>query len=307
MTTAAPLEGICLAALRWLHRRRDDFRLPDDPTAPGHDRNATLKPLGELAQLSRTIADVAGAGAAGRPARALFDFAWQESGRGEVFAALARREPHATYPLEMYAAFAQAGLVHQGFEAQVREVAATRSWRLAERNATRTLAVLHAERRLGLPPHCDPREARARTWLGGLAEPWSFTTHAGYAATHTVFHLTDWCTRPDLLSPAIADHLRLWLPAWLDCTVEAADWDLTGELLAVAALLPQLPGAAEAWTALGRAQRPDGSVPEHGAPTGPVAFHAYYHSTLVAAFAAAVTMAAAPTAVPPTALREDAR
>ncbi|WP_242578095.1 hypothetical protein [Streptomyces sp. MST-110588] len=217
----------------------------------------------------------------------------------------------------MYAAFAEAGLRHDRFETFLRATVTTRAWRLTEREPTRTLAVLLAERRLALPPHCDREAAQARTWLGGLAEPWAFTTSAGYAATHHVFHLTNWGAEPRALAAAVRDHLALWLPAWLDCTVAAGHWDLTGELLAVAAMLPVppaspapyvLPGVAQAWRALAAAQRPDGAVPEVAEIKGTVdspetvyvpetvdapepdeaehTFRTCYHSTLVTAFAA---------------------
>lgn len=294
---------IARGALGWTGDHLSRFRLPEDPAAPGHDRGTTLKPLTELARTSLTVAQVSH-GEVSALAREFVDFAWRETGRGEVLAELARREPYATYPLETYAVFSQAGLRHAEFEAQLRDTVRTRAWRRGEREATRTLAVLDAERKTGLPPHRPLEEAQAATWLGALCEPWTFTTAAGYAATHCVFHLTDWCTRPEGLPPAVAEHLRLWLPAWLECTVEAGHWDLAGELLAVACLLPDGPDTAAAWTALARAQDPDtGAVPEHAGPDAeaPNTFRACYHSTLVTAFAAALTAAATATASPTTA------
>ncbi|WP_263164947.1 DUF6895 family protein [Streptomyces sp. SCSIO ZS0520] len=288
------LDQLALRALSWARDRESDFRLPEDPTDPAHPRDRTLRPLAELAQLSHTIARVSEPGSRREVrARALFAFAWRETAEGEVLAALARREPFATYPLEMYAAFAEAGLRHPGFEHQVRRLTGTRQWRLAERDATRTLAVLHAERTLGLSPHRDQAAAQSATWLGGLAEPWSFTTQSGYAATHHVFHLTDWGTRPAGLPPEVREHLRLWLPAWLACTAEAGDWDLTGELLAVAAVLDEEPpGLAAAWHTLARAQRPDGALPHSRelAERAPGDFVHSYHATLVLALAASLTL-----------------
>ncbi|MEO3752445.1 hypothetical protein [Streptomyces sp. B6B3] len=294
--SAADLERVLTAALGWLHDQRDRFRLPDDPTHPRHDRNATWRPLAELAQLSLTISRVSAPG--GRPhrmARSLLDLAWRLTGAGEAFVELARREPHAVYPLELYAAFAEAGLHDERFEAQLRCVRASRWWRVVEREPTRTLAVLNAERRLGLPPHRDPAEAQHRTWLGGMGEPWAFTTRVGYGVTHHVFHVTNWGVSPQGLPRDLRDYLTLWLPAWLDCTVEAREWDLTGEFLVVAALLPDLAHPADAWDALCGAQAPDGSVAESDALAAEPTrwFHNRYHSTLVTAFAAALAHARA--------------
>ncbi|MFG2226668.1 DUF6895 family protein [Streptomyces sp. NPDC048644] len=308
MRGAAGLEGVTEGALRWLSAHRDEFRLPHDYADPRHDRSWTLRPLGELAQLTYTIGRLSGTGGQALcHAQELFDFAWRETRRGEVFAALVRREPHAAYPLELYAVFAEAGRHHAPFEAQMRDVARTRAWRLAERPPTRTLAVLQAEHRLGLTPHTDRAAAQARTWLGGLPEPWAHTTDTGYDATHYVFHLTNWGSEPHRLPAAVRDYLLLWLPAWLECTLEAGHWDLAGELLAVAAVLGPpgaLPGADDAWRTLQEAQRPDGSLPEHAQeadgsapehtkPGSPLAFRSCYHSTLVIAFAAALTSHAA--------------
>lgn len=283
--------GVALAALGWIDAHREDFRLPEVPEAAGQDRNRTLRPLGELARLTHVMARQEVLGAEGRRlANALFDFAWQETRQGDVLATIARREPFATYPLEFYAAFAQAGLRHHGLDAQLRHVTRTRLWRTAERDATRTLAVLGAERDAGLAQHEEPLAVLPHTWLGGGAEPWSFTAEAGYAATHTVFHLTDWCTEPGGLTAGLREHLRLWLPAWLACSVEAGHWDLTGELLAVAAVLPEPVDVEPAWTALARAQGVDGAVAETAELNNDGKdFYRCYHSTLVMAFSATLT------------------
>ncbi|TDV46877.1 DUF6895 family protein [Actinophytocola oryzae] len=282
---------VALAALRWLGEHRAEFRLPDASLESRHDRDRTLRPLGELARLTHVVARQDALGEEGRRLTAeLFDFAWRETGRGEVLATIAHREPFATYPLELYAVFARAGLRHHGLDAQLRHITGTRMWRTAERDATRTLAVLAAERDAGLTQHREPLAVLPDTWLGGGAEPWSFTAAAGYAATHTVFHLTDWCTDPGGLSAALREHLRLWLPAWLACSVEAGHWDLTGELLAVAAVLPEPVDVVLAWTALASAQCADGAVAETAEWNHDDAdFHHRYHSTLVMAFSAALT------------------
>jgi hypothetical protein len=289
---SALVADVARAALHWLSRHRDGFRLPDVPEDPRYDRNSTLRPLAELARLTHVMLGLdALPKDERRLARALFDFAWRETGHGEVLARLARREPFATYPLEFYAVFAEAGRRHPEFDARLRHITRTRMWRTAERDATRTLAVLGAERGVGLPPHRQPLAVLPDTWLGGGAEPWSFTADSGYAATHTVFHLTHWCTVPSGLPSELGEHLRLWLPAWLTCSVEAGHWDLTGELLAVATVLPEPVDVATAWTALASAQGEDGGVAETAElardTTRP--FRLRYHSTLVAAFSAALT------------------
>lgn len=79
-------------------------------------------------------------------------------------------------------------------------------------------------------------------------------------------------------------------------------WDLSCELLAVAASLPSPPEPAvleDAWQRVAAAQHACGAIPEEGsaqdaAPPGqddPYAFTDCYHSTLMAVFAAALTTA----------------
>lgn len=294
---------VTLTTLSWLHAHRRWFRLPVGVTAPGVDHNVTLKPLGELAQLSVSIARVAAPGGrTHRLARDLLEFAWRETRQGELLAELAQAEPHATHPLELYAPFAEAGLRNRRFENFARLMVRTRSWAVTEQEPTRVLAVLRAEQRLGLRPPAetdrDTAAATRRTWLGGLPEPWAFEGRSGYALTHHVFHVTAWGSLPSGLPDALADYLTHWLPAWLDSCLEEERWDLAGELLAVCSCLPApLPADGE-WLRYAAAQAPSGAFAETGAvPDGETreAFLACYHPTLVAAFASALTAARTPT------------
>ncbi|WP_208879388.1 DUF6895 family protein [Streptomyces armeniacus] len=307
----ALLERVSRAALSWLHAHLGDFRLPDRVTDPGVNRNVTLKPLGELAQLGLSTLRASPPGSEQhRLSREMLDFAWRETGRGDLFLSLVRGEPHATYPMEIYGAFAEAGLRHAAFEEYARFAATTRAWRLCEHEPTRALGLFNTLRRLGVgadgPDGSDGAEGAEyagvmrRTWLGGLAEPWAFEVHAGYALTHYVFHVTNWGEAPGRLPADVSDYLAQWLPSWLDGCVECEQWDLTGELLAVAASLPEPYARAvpvdAAWHAFAGAQNGAGAVAEDGPP--PVretadTFLDCYHSTLVAAFAGVLAARAA--------------
>lgn len=300
------LDRMSHAALTWLHGHAADFRLPDDVTHPRIDRNVTLKPLGELAQLGVSTLRASAPGSAQHLlSREMLDFAWEETSRGELFLELVRGEPHATYPMEIYGSFAEAGLRHERFEEYARFTAGTRAWRLTEHDPTRRLALLNTLRRLEvLVPEETAADARGRTWLGGLAEPWAFEIHAGYALTHYVFHVANWGGAPDRLPPDVCHYLTLWLPAWLDSCIEHGHWDLTGELLAVTASLPD-PAAvpvADAWRAYATAQDPvGGAIAETGPPPdeeNEETFLACYHSTLVGAFAAVLAAARLRAAAP---------
>ncbi|GGY99759.1 DUF6895 family protein [Streptomyces poonensis] len=283
------------AAVTWLSAHRDDFVLPEDALAPDGRVNSTWKPLGELAQVCVSVRRHT---ARTDPVHAcvsdLLDFAWRQTRHGALFLQLQRLEPFATYPLEVYATFASAGLRHLGYEAAAATVARTRGWQLTEQQPTRRLGVRKAERRSGIHRPEPGPEAVRRTWLGGLSEPWTFERSSGYQLTHVVFHLTDWGRTSEGLPSDVAAYLADWLPPWLDTCLEARDWDLTCELLAVAATLPRPLDPVtlrDAWTGIAAAQHTSGALPERAGAEGPEQhFAGAYHSTLMAAFAAALTL-----------------
>ncbi len=289
-------------ALAWADTRRDGFALGQDALAVDGEVDSSWKPLGELAQVCATVAHhTAPADPVHRRARALLESAWQETGGGELFRRLQRLEPFATYPLEVYAALASAGFRHPAFEETAAVVARTRGWRLTEQDPTRRLGVLRAEERCGIHRPAQTPQLLSRTWLGGLPEPWTFERDAGYALTHVVFHLTDWGREPEGLPPDLVSYLADWLPPWLDTCLEARMWDLSGELLAVAAVVARRTGdppPLDAWQRLAAARRPSGEIPLEGRDTdstesevtdGERYFLHHYHSTLMAAFAAVLT------------------
>ncbi|MFG2892381.1 DUF6895 family protein [Streptomyces sp. NPDC048248] len=276
-------------SLGWLERAHAHFRLPPNVTTDA-DPNLTLKPLGELAELTQLIRTSHPRSAVRKQADGLFAFAWEETREGELFAELIRGEPRATYPVELYGVFAQAGLRSAAVEELLPATTRLRSWRVAREDHTRTLGVLNAERRIGLCPHAAFDAVLELTGLGSMPEPWTLDRKAAYGVTHDVFHLTDWGRARGRLSEELAEYLRLWLPAWLDTWLEEQLWDLVGELLAVTACLPSAPYDPVAWRRLADAQAADGSVPEMGDPPPDAsdsaeAFTACYHSTLVTAFA----------------------
>ncbi|WP_425588407.1 DUF6895 family protein, partial [Streptomyces tremellae] len=294
---AAPaVRAVGSAALGWAFAHRAEFTLGEDALAEHGDVNRTWKPLGELAQV---CVSVRRATAPEDPLHAtasdLLRYAWELTGQGAYFHELLRLEPFGTYALEVYAAFASAGLRHPGFEELAATTVATRSWRLTEQQPNRRLGLLNSERRVGLPQHRPVADALRATWLGGLPEPWTFESASGYTLTHVVFHLTDWGGDPAGVPCDVASYLDLWLPAWLDSCVEDDQWDLACELLAVAGALPEPPGGDlldGVWSAVAAAQDADGSLPEVGpgrrGRTVRQDFAGRYHSTLMAAFAAAL-------------------
>lgn len=300
MTAAGPRGARQVAenALAWVTAHRAGFELGEDALRSDGRVDGTWKPLGELAQVCATVtrrtdpADPLHARAG-----TLLDFAWRQTRGGELFPLLQRLEPFATYPLEVYAALASAGFRRPDYEEATAVVARTRGWQLTEQTPTRRLGVLSAERHSGVHRAGQAARVLRRTWLGGLPEPWTFERTAGYALTHVVFHLTDWGRAGAGPPPALATYLAHWLPAWLDTCLEAGMWDLSCELLAVAATVSPpagLPDAQDAWGRITAARHDTGALPEerHLPRTHDAAadFARCYHSTLMAAFAAALTL-----------------
>jgi hypothetical protein len=295
---APDVHAVGEAALRWASEHRAHFRLGEDALAPHGDVNRTWKPLGELAQVCVSVRRAAPPGdRLHTTASDLLGYAWRLTRDGALFHELQRLEPFSTYALEVYAAFASAGLRHAGFEELVSATVRTRNWRLTEQQPNRRLGLLNSERRVGFPQHRPVTEALRATWLGGLPEPWTFESASGYTLTHVVFHLTDWGGEVAGVPGDIARYLTAWLPAWLDSCVDDDQWDLACELLAVAASLPSPPRAETlggVWEALAAAQDEGGALPETGPGTAGRTvrrdFATCYHSTLMAAFAAALTL-----------------
>ncbi|QKW07206.1 hypothetical protein HUT18_13160 [Streptomyces sp. NA04227] len=293
LVPAPLLDRITDGCLGWLQERQEEFRLPASVVHDA-DPHTTLKPLGELAALSQVIRERHPRASVRAAATRLLGFAWEQTREGRLFLDLVRGEPQATYPVEFYGAFARAGLRDESVDALLRATTRTRSWRVARHGETRTLAVLAAERHIGLTPHAAFWSVLGRTGLGMRAEPWTLDRSAAYGITHDVFHLTDWGRARHRMPEALAEYLRLWVPAWLECWLEEELWDLTGEWLAVAACLPRPLQEPVAWERLAAAQRTDGAVPETGLrePEPDEVFRACYHSTLVTAFAATLARSA---------------
>lgn len=301
MTDPRLFHQVCARSLEWLAANSDRFRLTGDPLSPDIDINRTLKPLGELAQISVVLHREGVAGSRQRAlARGLLDLVWEELDRGEVLTAILDAEPAATYPLELYAPLRETGLRNARFEELLRQAASTRGWAAYETLPTRALGVLNAERRVSVPMHGDWDSAVRRTWLGQLPEPWTIERHTAYMVTHAVFHLTNWGQDPAGMPEDITDYLAAWLPAWLDVWCAAEEWDLLGELLAVDACMPQPTLNARLWHRYAAVQRPDGLMPVRARTPDGDADHAFaecHHPTLVAAFAATLATSRAMTAL----------
>ncbi|WP_035845349.1 DUF6895 family protein [Kitasatospora azatica] len=283
-------------ALGWLGRMRASFALPRD--LPDHeiDGNA-LKALADLALAGGTVRREAVAGEAGaRTAEELLDYAWREFRFGELLLALQRQAPAASHPTEIYSLFAAAGYRHPRLDSLAEHLAGLRAAAVPEQAPNRRLAVLAANRRLGLPDPPDTADLVARSWLGGTPEPWMLDANTAHGVAHTVCHLTDYAAHPGGLPPLLQEYLHRWLPVWVEVFTETRSWDLLGELLIVAGCLDRPHGYADAWEQLALAQRPDGMLPNgvNPPPSDPEqAFRDRCHPTVVAVVAGTLTVSRA--------------
>jgi uncharacterized protein DUF6895 len=280
---------IAAGALGWLDAARDRFVLPADIFPDRLNPNKEMKRLGEML-LAASIALREGSLGSRETqiASALVDFVWAQLRDGELLYELQREQPIETYPLETYASFVRIGYRHPQLDQLVAHLNRLRAGRVLEVVPNRALAVFNAERQLGPPPRVDPAVLTARTWLGGMPEPWAIDFLTLYGVTHTVFHLTDWGARPDDLPVRLQRYLHAWLPAWLEVYLEAGDWDLVGELLIVGLCLTEPAHSPHAWEALAHVQQSDGLLPASAerVPTDAgKAFRDHYHPTVVAAVA----------------------
>ncbi|MER7554432.1 hypothetical protein ABTX86_31160, partial [Streptomyces anulatus] len=167
----AVLPAVLREALAWTDAHRAEFALPDDVLEPHTQVNATLKPLGELAQLGSTIRRTTAPGTREHElAGELVAYAWEQVAAGELLLELLRAEPFAAYPYEIYAAFAGYGLRHEGFEALARPLTATRAWAHTEQHANRQLGLVNSSttvRRLSRSTELARSSTLVRTSVGG--------------------------------------------------------------------------------------------------------------------------------------------
>lgn len=282
-------------AWRWLEVHYRQFELPSDVPVGELDAVRHLKPIAELALVGSiaTREGSLGRHAAG-VAETLMEFGWAQLRGGDLLVDLLRERPFDTFALESYVSFVRAGRRHGELEALLAHLTTLRSARVPEHPPNRTLAVLNAQRLVGLDAAWDPSVVLARTWLGATPEPWAADLATLYAMTHTVFHLTDFGARPRGLPSELQDYLGAWLPVWLDVYLEAGHWDIVAELLVVDLCLSEPTYPPGAWPRVAAAQLPDGMLPaEAWRDTRNPATRArnHYHSTVLAALAGTVAVA----------------
>lgn len=293
VSTVPVAERMTARGIAWLNQTRNHVVLPVDVPADLVD-SKVFKALSELALAGRIVSREGLAGTeASSGARELLDFVWAQLGEGDVLYRLQARNASPTYAIEGYSLLAAAGYRHAALDVLCAHLATLRGYVVPEVVPNRQLAIMAAARRLGLPPHRDPAELTAWTWLGGKPEPWMLDTFNGYSVTHTVFHLTDHGANPEGLPEDLQEYLRRWLPVWIEVYTESGFWDLLGELLIIDMCLTEPTWNTESWARYAEAQHADGMMPNGlNRPTDDPeqTFKAHYHSTVVAVIAGALAV-----------------
>lgn len=296
-------------ALDWLHAaHRSGFgALPAGAAVDPTDPDDAYKPIGEAALAGSLILRDGVAGPRGmQAAQEMLDFGWRQLRSGDLLYERQLRHTLLTDPMETYVHFVRAGYRHRALDELLGALAGLRSVHVSEMLPNRRLAVANARRTIGIEQPVDWPALAAATWLGALPEPWAVDWSTGYDITHTVFHLTDWGALPDGLPAPVAAYLRDWLPVWVDIWLEAGQWDLVGELLAVDSCIGEPVCGSEPWEQLASVQHPDGLTPRDADPVDGdpgTAFKDNEHTAVVAVVAGTVTLAralgaAAPPAAP---------
>ncbi|GLW11452.1 hypothetical protein Misp01_65800 [Microtetraspora sp. NBRC 13810] len=283
-------------AVAWLGSMRTGFTLARDVPDERIGGDG-LKSLAELALAAGLVRREAVAGPrCAQTAQGLLDFAWREFDEGDLLYRLQAHTPAATHPIEIYSLFAAAGYRHERLDRLAGHLLGLRASRVIEHVPNRRLAVVAAATRIGVPVHDDVDALIAQTWLGGTPEPWMLDANNAYGVTHTVFHLTDWGSRPEGLPDRLQDYLHLWLPVWTEVFCETRFWDLLLEFLIVGTCLQRPLFFPSVWERVAEAQHADGMVP-NGLTVPPADSRAawlnHHHPTVVAAVAGTLAVSRA--------------
>jgi hypothetical protein len=289
-------QQVCDGAMAWLGGMRTSFTLGRD--VPDEQISGDgLKSLAELSLAAGMVRREAVAGPrSAQTAQGLLDFAWREFDDGDLLYRLQAQTPAATHPIEIYSLFAAAGYRHERLDRLAGHLLALRASRVIEHVPNRRLAVVAAGARIGLPGYDDIDALVAQTWLGGTPEPWMLDATNAYGVTHTVFHLTDWGSRPEGLSDRLNDYLHQWLPVWTEVFCETRFWDLLLEFLIVGTCLKDPLFFPAVWERVAQAQQADGMVPNGltAPPSDPLAaWRNHHHPTIVAAVAGTLAVSRA--------------
>jgi len=283
-------------SLHWMYdHARDLDTPPTDTVVDVDDPGGAYKPLGETALAASLVLREKVAGPDDlAAARCLVDFAWGRLREGDFLYERQLGHNLLTDPLETYAHFVRASVRHAPMDALLAHLVGLRSTHAVEMTPDRRLAVADARRVVGLPGSPDWAALTAHTWVGARPEPWAIDWMTGYHLTHTVFHVTDWGARPELLPDEIVEYLRMWLPVWVDVWQEVSQFDLVGELLIADACLAEPACDAQGWERLEEAQREDGLLPRDADPVDEDerrAFRDHEHTAVVAIVASTTTLA----------------
>ncbi|MBB5696464.1 hypothetical protein FHS87_004535 [Roseomonas pecuniae] len=220
----------------------------------------------------------------------LLEWAWSEFERGDMILRVLTARPDLVVLSTIYASFARSGYTDNRLAGWLSYLEKTTSCSALEFPRWRKLDVEHAFASLNAV--MLPKDCLNGTWFAAMPEPWLMTDDLAYATTHAVFYATDFGRYSDALPRRLHEYLGLWLPIWLQLSLEKENFDLYAEWLMVAAYSGHYAIYDEHSTQLLAHQRGDGAFPgPHDCEKDPESssrisdFLTNYHTTLVSLLA----------------------
>ena len=224
--------------------------------------------------------------------------AWLETKEGEILLELLTARPDMVDIAGIYANFKRWGFSNVRLERWLAKLWDLESTRSLEMPIWRRIAHFYSFSRLGLTKF--NQQLVADSWVASIPEPWTISDATAYAITHEVFYITDFGKLPNQIAPSIRDYIRLWLPAWTRAFIAESNWDLTAELVMVAACLRDTDWVETPLLRLVRSQMDDGFYPapqgagrqlvrQHHTPNR-MNFVTNYHTSLVGLLATALIL-----------------
>ena len=253
-----------------------------------------LKPIGELALLSRYISDNS-SGTLKASADRIMMFCWQEMDEGDLLRRVLAVRPDLLIFSTLYGTFYRSGLSNEELHEQIKKMRFTPSYFNVDLPAWRRLDLLHGMFAIGLAKEGDLKVAFNSTWLAGCYEPWTLSEATAYGLTHTIFYMTDYGAVEGLLPEAVLTYLKQWLAVWENNYIDEGNLDLAAEMVMCRRCIGDISGANKFCNSSLANLLEDGAVP--GPELGAVGllfgeedplksvFYQNYHTTLVACMA----------------------
>ena len=278
----------------WIKCNLEQFKLSD--AASIEQRLGGLKPLGELVLTMDILRH--------RTEHREFcyesvAFAWEQVQQGDLLLETLTVRPDLIVLSALYSNFISFGHRNKKLTSLFALLASSPACRGLEFPNWRRLDVLRAFDSLALEKFPE-ENVTENCWFNSMPEPWIMSDDIAYAVTHDIFYITDFGRLPHALPDHCKKYLEKWLPSWLEIFGLQPNWDITAELLMVAACIG-MPDMGNSYERLANAIELDGLVPSPPGAGGQlislegasdyrrIRFLSNYHTCLVSCMAFALS------------------